>query len=203
MVLFSTLLGNHLGGKKPLFFPDLLSRAEMGKEWRRMGRLSSAHLLQAACSQPRGHQHMTEWLVGRPSSAAGPVQAQRGPGRVGLVGRVSCLLQEMLALLVCLPVETLLISERHCGLRRKRTSRFRSRAVNNLFLSPACSRARGQSEGEVLQRKDGSEMQVSDFGAELFEPLVSPRKERPSVVCPCGKSLSVKITGLRKELVAC
>lgn len=61
-------------------------------------------------------------------------------------------------------METLLISERCHGLRRKRERYLKSKAVNNQsLLSNACNRALGQSERELLRQKDVSEMQVSDW----------------------------------------
>lgn len=73
-------------------------------------------------------------------------------------------------------METLLISERCHGLRRKRERYLKSKAVNNqLLLSNACNRALGQSERELLRQKDVSEMQVSDWRL-TFECLVSQGK---------------------------
>lgn len=100
-------------------------------------------------------------------------------------------------------METLLISERYHGLRRKRKICFKSKAVNNqLLLSKACSRALGQPERELLRQKDVSETQVSDWRLTYLSVWRARGHERPrcsSFVLALWQFSFWKDNGLKKK----
>lgn len=200
-----------LGKKeKPLIFLNLLSRAKIGKEWKRTGEGSrlpiSCGLLILEVLLPAART--TEWLVGRPSSADLPSKMSKELG-MQVHGKSSLPQRDAYApCTVNKPMETLLIAERCHRLRRKRKRCFKSKAVNNQrLLSNACSQALGQSEWEILSQQDVSEMQISDCGGwPLWRAFGEPEEMKDLMSSfwsvRLAILLSVKIMGFKKKLGA-